>query len=410
MLVELWNRFVSNFYLKGEDPDHKPTIYSGESQLSFEFQNADKIVFENLIMKNVETDGSFHGGDLFITGREADGDLVKFDNMDIYAADCFYIWSYYLEVTNSNFYITNGVGFSAKNDTSILKNLNIDAGGYVDMFTGGVLKATDININFDRLPGKDNVQAELNPKGTNYLENVNIKGGNRGIYMWGIIKENDNYYIGYKGTTYINNCDLSQNDISLYAQGNNAGNDYDIIISDSKINSIKSEGYKRYLDIPGPIVYVKASTKWTNKIERSTEDGVGNAIKLLDGRIIIEQGNTTTITVDDGKYDEIELGSFFDFDGFNDYQWISTDEEIVKLVDGKIIPGKEGTAYILGTYANSDDVYKLEVVVKHKVKEEEKEVINPNTGDKIGYLFIVVLVLCLAISIMFEIMNKKKVI
>ena len=57
------NTSASNFYLMGEDPNNRPTIYSGERQMSFEFYNAHVISFENLIMKNVETDNSFHGGE-----------------------------------------------------------------------------------------------------------------------------------------------------------------------------------------------------------------------------------------------------------------------------------------------------------------------------------------------------------
>ncbi len=46
----------------------------------------------------------------------------------------------------------------------------------------------------------------------------------------------------------------------------------------------------------------------------------------------------------------------------------------------------------------------IEVIFK------EKEIINPDTGTKLSYLFIIILVFGLAISIMMEVMNKKKVI
>ena len=401
------NTNAYKFTLKGVDPEHRPTIYSGTDQMSFWFKYGKELIFENIIMKNVETDNSFHGGDLFIMGSRED-DTVKMINSEMHTIDCFNIWANSIEVRDSDFYIYDGAGFDGSDGDVILDNLNIKAGTYVSMTSRGTVRASNIDIDIDNVDNANFSGIEVYGGGTNYLENIKIKDAINGLYVYGSYDERYSSYKGYVGVTYVDNCDFTGNDISIEANGNNVGNDYDIIVRNSKIDNVKSEGDKRGGDsLLGPIIYVEGSTKWTNEIERSTEDGFGNAIELTDGRIIIEQSDSVTITVDDGKYDEVVLSAIFKFNGFNNYKWTSSDEEIVKLENDKIIPGKEGTAYILGTYANSDDVYKLEVVVKHKVKEEEKEVINPNTRDVILVVFGLLVVSSIGFVIGIKHVNKK---
>ena len=47
------NDYITNMTIKSEDPKHRATLESGEHQFSFEYDNAENLIVENMIMKNI---------------------------------------------------------------------------------------------------------------------------------------------------------------------------------------------------------------------------------------------------------------------------------------------------------------------------------------------------------------------
>ncbi len=110
----VYHVYITNMTIKSEDPKNRATLESGQNQFSFEYDNAENFIVENMIMKNLETDHSTHGGDMFFNQEKN----IYLKNSDFYTQDTFAFESLYGEVKDCYFYSENGVGLDASNNGS----------------------------------------------------------------------------------------------------------------------------------------------------------------------------------------------------------------------------------------------------------------------------------------------------
>ena len=390
------NTNAKTFTIRGSDPDNRPTIYSGDDQMSFWIKYGEYFLIENVVMKNVETDYSFHGGDLFIMAN-GNNDLIEVRNSEFHVQDCFNIWAYSITIKDSAFYADDGIGFDSYAGINTLDSVTVRPTEYFTFTGEGICNAKNVDVEVNSADNGMYIDAYCK----NTLDNIKIRGGKTGLKIYGV---KSNYLEGFTSTILIKNSDLSQNDISLYVNGNNTGNEKDVIVENTKVKNVVSKGDKNIDQTAlGPIVYIKKDCEWSSPIKRSiTEEDDATVKELVDGRVIIEESKKIELNID--KSNEISLKSLFNnIDGvdFTSINWRVSDPSVLEIVNNKIIPKKTGETTISGEYA--DNIYEVDVIV---VKDNSIiPIINPSTGN---HLLSVALLLLLGFIYYVFISRKEK--
>ena len=405
------NISATNFYIKGENSENKPTILSGEGQMAFCFYNASNIVFENLIMKNIVSDGSFHGGDLLIETNNKTS-FVKVNNCEVYAADTFYIDAFSIEVKKSIIKTNNAIEIYSRGGTHELTDLDIsheyffELGNYPpsDSETANPTILKNIVIN---TTGEYGIGLFANGYSPYILDNVTIESSTKyGIYA------GTNLTQTYKGMKYpitIKNSDLSKVPLSIYVQGNNVGNEVDVIFDNSKLNGVKSVGRKAYDENAiGPIISVDSSNTWVGDIIRSNdqESTTATVIEDLDGRVIIEERKDIDLSISDNNYEEVDLANTFENKfgiDFNSITWSIANPEVVEIVNGKLTPKSSGETTIVGRLG--DNIYEMTIRVTVQNTENSEVIVNPKTGPT-NYIIILVSIIVVSL-VLFKVVNKS---
>lgn len=371
------NTNAKTFTIKGSNSDNRPTIYSGDDEMSFWIKYGEYFLIENVIMKNLETDHSFHGGDLFLMAN-GKNDLVEIRNSEFYVQDCFDIWAYSITVKDSAFYADDGIGFDAYGGVNTLENVIVRPTEYFDFTGEGICNATNVDVEADHYEDGMYLSGDCQ----NTLDNINIRGAQNGIYVYASYSERpDSKYKGFSKKTIIKNSNLVDNDISIYASGNHNINDIDIEVENTKLKTVVSKGKKDVLDtLLGPTVLIKGSSIWASPITRSNDENSDATVKeLLDGKVIIEEKKILDLNFDD-KDTVIDVSSLFNnIDGvdFTTVNWRVSDQSILDIIDNKLIPKKTGLVTITGEYNNN--LY--EVQVKIFKNNPLIPIINPETGN-----------------------------
>ena len=385
------NPYITNMTIKSEDPKNRATLESGQNQFSFEYDKAENFIVENMIMKNLETDHSYHGGDMFFVQEKN----IYLKNSDFYIQDTFAFWSLYGEVKDCYFYSENGVDLAPLNNRSgklVVDNIKVDTVSEDGYFT---LDAEEMDIKNVYVESANEYGCEVISKKAT-IDNINVKGAT----LSGILVE---YFDkSYPSNVLITNSDISDNAISLMARFFNFGDQYDIKISNSKLNGVDTSISDWLINNnpdnrPAQIVYVDSTNTWTKPIKRGE-----NVIEENGGKVIIDLNNSLTINKDNFKKSDLDLKNIFSnvegFD-FNEATWTSSNPEVAIIENGNIKLLKVGTTTITGEY--NDNNYSIELKVTENM-------INPKTSGII-IPFIVLFIIVSLIGFISIFKNKKKI-
>lgn len=384
------NPYITNMTIKSEDPKNRATLESGQNQFSFEYDNAENFIVENMIMKNLETDHRDHGGDMFFVQEKN----IYLKNSDFYTQDTFAFWSLYGEVKDCYFYSENGVYLESSNNRSsklVVDNIKVNTvseNGYFSLYSSEI-DAKNIYVETINKYGCAIYSTNAN------IDNINIKGATiSGMLISYFDKSNPNKVL-------INNSDISNNELSLMARFFNFGDQYDIKISNSKLNGVDTSLSDWLIknnpdNRSAPIVYVDSTNTWTKPIKRGE-----NVIEENDGKVIIDLNNSLTINKDNFKKSDLDLKNIFSniegFD-FNEATWTSSNPEVAIVENGNIKILKVGTTTITGEY--NDNNYSIQLKVTENI-------INPKTGGfKIPFIALFIIVSFVGVISIFK--NNKK--
>ena len=88
------------------------------------------------------------------------------------------------------------------------------------------------------------------------------------------------------------------------------------------------------------ILYFNITNKWSKTISRGSDIDNNNIVELDDGKIIIDYENRDILDLQVDK--DVDLDKYFEGVNVREINWRISDESILEIKEGHIIPKKVG--------------------------------------------------------------------